>query len=86
MIVKDGTGDIGTPSAAAIALAPMVEVWQRLLTDHVPDQQGRCMGCQWQTRSADLWPCGVFCLASAARRAARQAERAQQGRAQLRGL
>ena len=80
----DGIAGTDIPSATAIALAPMVEVWQRLLTEHVPDRHGRCMSCQWQTRSADLWPCGVFSVASAAQRAAQHAQ--QPGRAQLRGL
>jgi hypothetical protein len=58
------------PSAVAAALAPMVQVWERLLTEHVPDRQGRCMTCRWQTRSADRWPCGIYLLAAAAQRVA----------------
>lgn len=58
------------PSALAAALAPMQEVWQGLLTMHVPDRDGRCMACRWQTRSADQWPCNVYFLAAAAQRAA----------------
>jgi hypothetical protein len=58
------------PSSAATALAPMVEVWQRLLAEHVPDRQGRCVSCRWQTRSADRWPCNVYSLAAAAQRVA----------------
>jgi hypothetical protein len=48
----------------------MAEVWQRLLTEHVPDRKGRCVACQWQTRAADKWPCNVYDLAAAAQRAA----------------
>jgi hypothetical protein len=48
----------------------MVEVWQRLLAEHVPDRQGRCVSCRWQTRSADRWPCNVYSLAAAAQRVA----------------
>jgi hypothetical protein len=61
---------IPTPSPAAVALAPMVAVWQRLLTEHVPDRQGRCVACRWQTRAADKWPCAVYLLAAAAQRVA----------------
>lgn len=50
---------IPAPSTAAVALAGMPEVWQRLLTEHVPDRQGRCVACRWQTRAADKWPCDV---------------------------
>jgi hypothetical protein len=64
-------GDVEpAPSSAATALAPMAEVWQRLLTEHVPDRQGRCVACKWQTRAADRWPCAVYDLAAAAQRAA----------------
>jgi hypothetical protein len=58
------------PSTAAIALAPMREVWQVLLATHVPDREGRCLACRWQTRAADKWPCGVYLLAAAAQRVA----------------
>lgn len=58
------------PSSAATALAPMADVWQRLLAEHVPDRQGRCVGCRWQTRAADRWPCNVYDLAAAAQRVA----------------
>ncbi len=58
------------PSPAATALAPMADMWQRLLAEHVPDRQGRCVACQWQTRAADRWPCTVYDLAAAAQRVA----------------
>jgi hypothetical protein len=58
------------PSSAAIALAPMVQVWSALLAAHVPDREGRCAVCRWQTRAADKWPCGVYLLAAAAQRVA----------------
>lgn len=57
------------PNAAALAHMP--EVWQRLLATHVPDPHGRCSGCRWQTRSADLWPCNLYLLAAAAQRMAK---------------
>jgi hypothetical protein len=49
----------------------MATVWQRLLTEHVPDRNGRCTACRWQTRSADRWPCNVYSLAAAAQRVAK---------------
>jgi hypothetical protein len=58
------------PSSTAVALAPMREVWQSLLATHVPDREGRCLACRWQTRAADKWPCGVYLLAAAAQRVA----------------
>ncbi|MGH8966829.1 MAG: hypothetical protein ACRDXB_16080, partial [Actinomycetes bacterium] len=61
---------IHTPSPAAVALAPMGEVWQRLLAEHVPDREARCVSCRWQTRAADQWPCGLYVLAAAAQRVA----------------
>jgi hypothetical protein len=48
----------------------MVRVWRELLTAHVPDREGRCTACRWQTRSADQWPCGLYLVADAARRVA----------------
>lgn len=59
-------GADAAPSATAAALAPMWEVWQVLLAKHVPDRDGRCLVCRWQTRSADRWPCNVYSLAAAA--------------------
>jgi hypothetical protein len=68
MTIGDSTGVTNGPSSAALALAPMVEVWGALLTAHVPDREGRCSACRWQTRSADRWPCNVYDLAVAAQR------------------
>jgi hypothetical protein len=62
-------GDVA-PSAVAAALAPMVQVWRALLAEHLPDREGRCQACRWQTRSADRWPCNVYSLAAAAQRVA----------------
>lgn len=58
------------PSTIAVALAPMVQVWRALLAEHVPDRDGRCTACRWQTRSAERWPCNVHYLAAAAQRVA----------------
>jgi hypothetical protein len=48
----------------------MVQVWRALLAEHLPDWEGRCLACRWQTRSADRWPCNVYSLAAAAQRVA----------------
>jgi hypothetical protein len=45
----------------------MPSVWEALLAAHVPDEEGRCKECRWQTRSADRWPCNVHDVAAAAR-------------------
>lgn len=58
------------PSATALALAPMHELWQILLATHVPDRDGRCVTCRWQTRAADRWPCDIYAIAAAAQRVA----------------
>jgi hypothetical protein len=72
-LTMNRTGSDGAdaaPSTAAVALAPMVQVWSALLAAHVPDREGRCVACRWQTRAADKWPCGVYLLAAAAQRVA----------------
>jgi hypothetical protein len=66
------------PSDTARALAPMVQVWSALLAAHVPDREGRCVVCRWQTRAADKWPCGVYLLAAAAQRVAATRQRQDQ--------
>lgn len=57
--------DAATPDAAT-ALAPMVEVWFRILTEHLPDPQDRCRACSGTTSTA--WPCSLRSLAELARR------------------
>jgi hypothetical protein len=54
--------------AAAAELAPMTEVWRRLLTDHVPTSRGRCRACtQGGTGIPTVqWPCGPRRIAEAA--------------------
>lgn len=49
----------------AAELAPMVEVWFRILGDHVPDEDRRCRSCTGVRRTA--WPCQVRALAERAR-------------------
>lgn len=88
-LTMNSTGSDGAdaaPSSTAEALAPMRQVWQVLLAAHVPDLDGRCMACRWQTRSPDRWPCNVYSLASAAQRAAQHTRVAQQGRLHLGGM
>lgn len=51
-------------------LAPMVEVWERLLAVHLPDRNGRCRTCtQGGTGLPGThWPCALHGIASLARR------------------
>ena len=55
--------------ATAIELAPMVDVWGRIMDEHVADDTGRCRAC---TRGgtgyrSEQWPCVLFSLAMQAR-------------------
>jgi DNA-binding NarL/FixJ family response regulator len=52
--------------STATALAPMVDVWFRILTDHVPDGQSHCRACSGARRTP--WPCSLRSLAELARR------------------
>ena len=69
------------PSAIAVALAQMPQVWRALLAEHVPDAQRRCSACRWQTRAADPWPCALYAVAEAAQRAANRGLAARSERA-----
>ena len=64
MTVVTGQPVAETPGPAA-ELAPMVEIWFRILGDHVPDADGRCAACTGVRRTA--WPCQVRALAERAR-------------------
>lgn len=68
---------------AATALAPMVEVWFRILTVHLPDSDDRCRACS----SGTAWPCSLRSLAELARRehADRRPPPATRGRRSLHG-
>jgi hypothetical protein len=59
------------PRASAFAdeLAPMVEVWLRLLTTHVPDDSGRCRACTAGGTGvpSEPWPCVIRGMAELAR-------------------
>jgi hypothetical protein len=52
------------------ALAPMVNVWTRLLAQHVPDRAGCCVVCtKGGTGLPSLpWPCSIHGIADMARR------------------
>jgi DNA-binding CsgD family transcriptional regulator len=76
-------------SNAAAALAPMVEVWFRILTEHVPDPDYRCRACTGAGTGAlsTPWPCSLRSLADRARRrhAAGRPEPTTRGRRSLHG-
>jgi hypothetical protein len=54
----------------AAELAPMVEVWQRLLAQHVPDRTGFCRACTKGGTGLPTtpWPCVIHGIADMARR------------------
>lgn len=54
----------------AAELAPMVDVWQRLLSQHLPDVAGRCRTCtKGGTGLPSIrWPCSIHGIAELARR------------------
>ena len=84
-----------TPDVAT-ALAPMVEVWFRILTQHVPDVMSpdvmrpdtgaRCRACSGT--SSTPWPCSLRSLAELARRehAGGREEGTTRGRRSLHGV
>ena len=45
----------------AAELAPMVDVWKRLLAQHVPDKAGRCIVCTKGGTGLPSrpWPCSI---------------------------
>jgi hypothetical protein len=54
----------------AAELAPMVDVWKRLLAQHVPDRAGRCVVCTKGGTGlpSTPWPCAIHGIAEMARR------------------
>lgn len=54
----------------AAELAPMVDVWQRLLAQHTPDRSGRCRTCTKGGTGLPThrWPCSIHGIADLARR------------------
>jgi hypothetical protein len=53
----------------AVQLAPMVDVWKRLLAQHVPDRTGRCVVCTKGGTGlpSTPWPCSIHSIAEMAR-------------------
>ncbi len=53
----------------AAELAPMVDVWRRLLDEHVSDRAGRCRTCTMggTGQPAVSWPCTLHGVADLAR-------------------
>jgi hypothetical protein len=66
---KTGTGHGPEQLRVAAELAPMVEVWQRLLAQHVPDRAGRCRTCTKGGTGLPTtpWPCVIHTIADRAR-------------------
>ena len=60
----------GELSQLAAELAPMVDVWQRLLAQHLPDRSGRCRTCTKGGTGlpSQPWPCSIHGIAELARR------------------
>lgn len=54
----------------AAELAPMVDLWQRLLAQHVPDRAGRCRTCTKGGTGLPsvAWPCSIQGIAVMASR------------------
>ena len=63
-------GPVPEQQRVADELAPMVEVWQRLLAQHVPDRAGRCRTCTKGGTGLPTtpWPCVIHGIADMARR------------------
>ena len=51
----------------AAVMSQMPDVWQRVLTEHVADQTGRCRACSATPGEAASWPCQTFKVAHHAR-------------------
>ena len=63
-LLTDRSERVAEDPGPAAELAPMVEVWFRILSDHVPDEDQRCRACTGVRRAA--WPCPVRALAERA--------------------
>lgn len=68
--VQDRPARGGDLQKLAAELAPMVDVWQRLLVTHVPDKAGRCTTCTKGGTGlpSSPWPCSIHGIATLARR------------------
>jgi hypothetical protein len=66
---ETGSGAGSEQLRVATELAPMVEVWQRLLAQHVPDRAGRCRTCTKGGTGLPTtpWPCVIHTIADHAR-------------------
>lgn len=53
----------------AAELAPMVDVWRRLIAQHVPNRSGRCRTCTKGGTGlpSTPWPCLLYGIAEMAR-------------------
>jgi hypothetical protein len=54
----------------AAQLAPMVDVWERLIDEHIPNRSGRCRKCTQGGTGMPFvpWPCVVYGIAEMARK------------------
>lgn len=68
--VPAGVGSTLKSPPIAAALAPMVELWQRLLAEHAPDDSGYCRTCTKGGTGLPTtpWPCVINGIADMARR------------------
>jgi hypothetical protein len=69
--VRPPSGAVGTDlRRPAAELAPMADVWRRLLHQHVPDGVGRCRTCTKCGTGVPhvSWPCSLHGVAELARR------------------
>ncbi|WP_143517269.1 hypothetical protein [Pseudonocardia sp. MH-G8] len=69
-VAPEPDGPVLEQQRVAAELAPMVEVWQRLLAQHVPDRAGRCRTCTKGGTGLPTtpWPCVIHGIADMARR------------------
>jgi hypothetical protein len=63
---------VGTPDwvrSLTAEMAPMPELWNRLLALHVADSSGRCCACTTPGTGAPAahWPCAIYLVAQQAR-------------------
>jgi hypothetical protein len=67
---RGGPPDGADMHQLAAELAPMVDVWRRMLAQHVPDRAGRCRNCTKGGTGlpAVPWPCSLHGVADLARR------------------
>lgn len=54
--------------AMADVMSGMPDVWRRVLTEHVPDQWGRCLACRDDHGTSASWPCLTRGVAEEAKR------------------